>query len=361
MLAYVAIVHQWSDPTAADTHAAAFADAARYGAEHHREAVLLTLQQGPYRETMASDSAAFYEQLPFYRVRPLYILVVAGCSKFTSTVSAATVLVSVVSVSVCGMLLLWYGVRTAGALFGGGVAALHAISPAVVNAAKLSSPDALLTLWVTLAAILLVRRATWQAAGLLAAGVLIRTDLVVFNLCLAVAWLWLADGRGVAAMTSLLAGSVGLVAAVNAWAGNYGYKALYHFTFIEGAVPHPAALRGLGIPTALFFRAIVTGARYSLANGGLSMVLVLLVLCAAFLRWRRPTGCPDRDRRPACVALLLAVAAYTGIRFILFPELDLRLAAPSVAMLAVVLLTLGGRQPPVRSAAPRRAAVAGVG
>jgi hypothetical protein len=336
MLPYVAIVHSWTDATPADIHAATYADAARFAADHHLEAVMRLLGQGPYRETMETDAGAFSEQLPLYKIRPLYLLIVAAVAKFTPTVSEATVLVSVLSFCACCMTILWYGVRSVGAASGSIVAALFALSPPAIGAAKLSTPDALLTLLVTVAAILFVRGRLLTAAVLLTTGVLIRTDLELFDLCLAISWLLLSWAQSYVVLVSgILAASVLVGAAVNAWAGNYGYVVLYRFTFIDGSVPHPASLRGLGIPLTTFVNNIVRGVRNSLDNGGLWILLAMLGLCVAL----------SRPGALTCRALLASVAAYTCARFILFPEHDVRLAAPAFAILTVALLTIGAGRP----------------
>jgi hypothetical protein len=344
MLPYVAIVHSWTDTTQGDAHEAAYADAARFAAVHHLETEMSTLQKGRYRQTMATDAAAFDEQLPFYRIRPLYLAIVAAVGSVTATISEATLEVAVFSFWACCMVVLCHAVRALGALAGSIVGALFALAPPVTQAAKLCTPDTLLMLLVTVAALLFVRNRLKLAAGLLTIGVLIRTDIEVFDLCLAAAWLLLArKQRGVLLVSGILASAVPVAMAVNAWAGNYGYVVLYRFTFIEGNVAHPGSLRGLGIPLDGFARNIEAGVRYSLENGGLWMLLAILGLCVALLARLPPAGpaAMRRDTLAACQALLLAVGVYTAARFMLFPELDLRLVAPPVAILTVVLLTIG--------------------
>ena len=108
MLPYVAIVHSWTDTASEEVHSAAYTDLARFAARHHLEAVMSGLEKGPYRATMATDAAAFHEQLPFYKTRPLYLLIVAAFAKLTATVSEATLVVSVFSFFACGMAILYY-------------------------------------------------------------------------------------------------------------------------------------------------------------------------------------------------------------------------------------------------------------
>ena len=343
LLPYVAIVHSWTDPAGTDTHEAAYADAARFAAAHRLEEQMTILQKGRYRVTMATDAAAFEDQLPFYRIRPLYLAIVTAAATLTATVSEATMLVTVGSFFACCIIVLWYGVRRAGVVAGSIASGLFALAPPATQAARLSTPDTLTMLLMTVAAIAFARGRLVAAASLLAVGVLIRTDLEVFNVCLAGAWLMLAWRRpGSVLVAGILASSVAISAAVNAWAGSYGYAGLYRFTFMEGNVPHPASLRGLGFPFGSLLPNIEAGVKYSLENGGLWMVLALLGLCVTLLA--RASAGERRDEGPMCEALLVAVGLSTCVRFVLFPELDLRLVAPAAAVLTVVLLTIGGRR-----------------
>jgi hypothetical protein len=146
-----------------------------------------------------------------------------------------------------------------------------------------------------------------------------------------------------AVVAGLLVSSVIVGLAVNAWAGNYGYAALYRFTFIESFIPHPTSLRGLGIPLVPFLRNMAFGLRYSLGNGGLWLVLAMLGACAILLG-RVHIGdhaASSAGRIVAFRALLIATGASTFARFVLFPSPDLRLGAPAVAILTVTLLAIG--------------------
>ena len=67
MLAYVAIVHAWTDVVPANVHAVTYADAARFAAGRGLGQRMTKLQEGDYREVVAAgDAATFYEQLPFF-------------------------------------------------------------------------------------------------------------------------------------------------------------------------------------------------------------------------------------------------------------------------------------------------------
>ncbi len=335
MLAYVALVRAWEGASPAQAHADAYADAKRLAEARGMPERFDALVTGPHRAVVAQDAGVFGEQLPFYRSRPLYLATVAAAGVLSSTLSRATVLVSVASILAFSLALLWFAVRRLGAVEGSVLAILFSLAPTTTDAAGSSSPDGLATLMAGGAAMLLVRGRMWAAAGVLAGGVLVRTDLAIFNVCLGGAWLFVVGWRQAWKFTAAMGGSLLLAKGVDFLAGGYGYLALYHYTFIEAYVSHPGALRGLPIPPGVFVGNLVRGVRYSLENGGLWILLAMIGLAAVLLQRGRRVG------HAASVALLAAVGCQTAIRFLLFPEIDLRFDAPGIAVLAVVLAEAG--------------------
>jgi hypothetical protein len=334
MLAYVALVRGWEGATPAQAHADAYADAKRLADARGVPERYDALVTGEHRAVVARDAGVFGEQMPFYRSRPLYLAVVAAAGMICSTLSGATVFVSVASVLGFGLALLWFAVRRLGAVEGSILAILFILAPTTTDAAGSSSPDGLATLMAGGAAMLLVRGRLWAAAGVLACGVLVRTDLAIFNVCLGGAWLLIAGWQRAWKFAAAMGGSLLLAKGVDLMAGGYGYLALYHYTFIEAYVSHPADLRGLPIPPGVFVGNLARGVRYSLENGGLWILLAMMGLAGMLVRRGPPAG-------GATVALLVAVGCQTAIRFLLFPEIDLRFDTPGIAVLAVVLAEAG--------------------
>ncbi len=337
MLAYVALVRGWEGAPAVQAHADAYADAKRFAALRGLPERFDALVTGPHRTVVAQDAGVFGEQLPFYRSRPLYLAIVAAAGVICSTLSGATVLVSVASVLAFSLALLWFAVRGLGAVEGSTLAILFSLAPTTTDAAGSSSPDGLATLMAGGAAMLLVRGWVWLAAGVLACAVLVRTDLAIFNVCLGGAWLLVAGWRRGWKFAAAMGGTLVLAKGVDFLAGGYGYLALYHYTFIEAYVSHPGDLRGLPIPPGVFVGNLVRGVRYSLENGGLWILLAMIGLAGVLLRRGAAWA------SPAFVALVAAVGCQTAMRFLLFPEIDLRFDTPGIAVLAVVLAGLLSR------------------
>ena len=332
-LAYSSLVQSWRG--AADPHAAAYSDALAFAQSHGLVATLTesTLRDG-FQATMARDASAFAEQLPFYAVRPLYILTLLGFTVLGGSASGGGVLLSVLSALACALIVLAYAVRKLGAIGGSLVGALFALAPATFTVARFSTPDAMLMLMVCVAFLLIAERRQLAGALLLLAAALVRSDIALLNVLLALALLavpGIGAWRVRLPAAAVLMISLPMIKWIEAHVGNYGYMALWHYTF-EGFVPHPAALANLPILPSAFLTAIATGVKENLANGGLWTVLLLLG-AVAWLLWRG--GMLWRDQR---TALFLSVLFYLPVRLILFPSHDLRLMAPLIASLTIIFV-----------------------
>ena len=129
--------------------------------------------------------------------------------------------------------------------------------------------------------------------------------------------------------------SLPVIKMIEAGVGNYGYVALWHYTF-EGFVPHPGALASVPLQLRPFLGAVLNGVKENLGNGGLWSALLLLGSAAWLLFHAKVFW---RDAR---TALLLAALFYLPARLFLFPSHDLRLMAPLIGGLTIVFIAVAG-------------------
>ncbi|HET7880255.1 MAG TPA: hypothetical protein VFL55_05165 [Acetobacteraceae bacterium] len=328
MLAYVAIAYEWSGEP--DPHAATYRDAASYAVVHGMTSHDLLTGFNGFRDTVYTDPGAFAEQLPFYRIKLLYVAAVWIGSHLSATYSAAAVWVSAISILLASALVLWFCAQWIGPVSGSIVAAIFALAPSTVQCAGVGLPDGLGTLLVVAGVVLLYHERYLPAALVLLAAILARPEIRLFDACLALALLWhrkVARRRGFWPAIAVLLSALTIGGAVDWLVGSYGYAVLYHYTFLEVFTPHPAALVGLGIPPLSWVRQVFVGAGHALASGFLWSILAPLGVIAMLL--------PSRPIRPV-VPVLLAVGSSIGIRMVLFPDAELRFAEP---MLGVLILT----------------------
>jgi len=103
----------------------------------------LTDSSNAYRYKLANDSASFSAQLPFYAVKPLYISFAYLCYRLGFSLIEATILPSVISYLLIGILLFYWLSLYLRLPVSFIVSFLVMISSPLVEVAKLSTPDSL--------------------------------------------------------------------------------------------------------------------------------------------------------------------------------------------------------------------------
>lgn len=224
MIGYVASIAAAGGLEGEALRAATYADVE--ASTSARKFAALTGGEG-YRGRVYRDPVSLEQQLPFYRIRTLYLLLVWIASAFTSTLSHATVLVSALSggaILLLACLALW---RRGLAVFL--FAPIAALSLGLLALARLSTPDALAAA-LALAALLLMRRRPLAGLALLVVVPLVRTDFVLLSFLL----VFLVERPARDWRHYALAGAAVVPCVLtNLLAANYGYLAVFNFTFID--------------------------------------------------------------------------------------------------------------------------------
>jgi hypothetical protein len=197
-----------------------------------------------YVRGVFQDPEALEQQLPFYRIRSLYILGLQLVSLVTHSLAQASHVISAVSATALALVTAaQLSSRTSDLpvyVFGAALITILYLG-AVPQLARLSTPDALFSL-AALSALVLFNRSRTVALVIIAFLPLIRTDAIVLSALLLVL-LWAERDRKLLHYAAL-AVSVLLYAVLNAAYGNYGHLALFNFTFISGQrTPYPETLQ----------------------------------------------------------------------------------------------------------------------
>ncbi len=195
----------------------------------------LTNPSNVYRKKMSESSDAFSLQLPFYIIKPLYIALCYALYKKGFSLTAATVLPSVISYAMIASVLLFWLLRYLSVLFASTLSLLIMLSPPLQELARLSTPDALSTfLLFSSFYFLLEKRNIIIIAMLMMAAVFARLDNILT--CISVISLLAYSERPLkrnvtiryTAIFLLLALSYFIVAAN---ATQYGWSLFYYDTF----------------------------------------------------------------------------------------------------------------------------------
>lgn len=280
-----------------------------------------------YRKAVAESPRALMQQLPFYRIRPAYILSLAALARFGVSPARATVLVSIFAYIVLAV-LVWAWLRAQRPTWlRVACATLIAVSQPLLHVAGLGNPDALSTAVVVLAFYLFVAQdhPHW-ALGLLLGSVLVRSDNVFLCVLFAAYLCWRERGAvrrlwpAVAAAAAL-----GWVLVWHHAVGNYGWRLTMVHSFI-GPLPLPAG--GLPATSIVQLAKMWVGAIGSLRGSSLSLCL-LVFLCAHVLRWRHLR---DSKARDAALVLLASLVVHVAV----FPNLEDRFFVAHYVILALV-------------------------
>lgn len=152
-----------------------------------KEQYIHFVQGNAYVNTVANDDRAFLEQLPGYRVKPLYILLAGLVGKAFDNISIATVLVSSIGFLLVGIVL--YYLRPSGYLepfyLLGMMLFMYLGTPAFTLFPSASTPDSL-AIGLTLLGISFLCRNpnTYLPAIVFSLAVLARPDTIITLICL---------------------------------------------------------------------------------------------------------------------------------------------------------------------------------
>jgi hypothetical protein len=348
MLAYVGIVASWHGLSPDETLARTFADAQTYAAAHGLTKFYNDLidPTNAYRHAVSTDPQAFLNQLPFYRVRPLYLALVDAFSSVGGSVVAVCVAISAASALALNASVAVFSVRHLGWTLGALLAGAYALSPSVFEVAYFQTPDALATALAGIGVALLLGGWAAPGAAVLLADVTVRSDQMIMNVLLGIAWFglwWRPDpaglerrGRDLLAAAILLA-SAPVERAMAHAVGGYSYAILFDNTFLNGFTATPQTLGHFALTPGKLISIYATGLIAALRNAAAWQVIALAVGQGVALRH---LGWPRRG-----IVLAATVAATAAARFAIFPSADLRLFAPVIAAQALVLIWLIAQLP----------------
>jgi hypothetical protein len=269
----------------------------------------------PYNRGVFENPEYLAQQMPFYKIRPGYLVLVRLLHRFGVELVAATVALSVgcyIGIS----LILWFWIgRTLWGPAQLACAACLALSQPLLEAGGLTTPDALSSLLVLVAFFLLVEFDQVVGAGLLLlVSLLVRSDNLI--LCVLFAALLFHRSRSAAvwkrAVAPAYAGLALLVVVIcHRAAANYGWRITIYHSFIAALLAPADATPELSLRT---FAKILVGGAASVRYSSIGLC-VLLWVCALFLNRSTAPGSRDLWRMRAAYVMVASVL----IHVLVFP------------------------------------------
>ena len=211
---------------------------------------------GGYREAMFHDAAAFYQQIPFYKIRIFLVLLIAGLAKLGVNIFVATHILSA-SFTCAAIVAFYYAFRLR----------IHPVLwvflPAIVVAfnfhtfAGTITSDSLAFLWLGLISYSFMCKRWTMLLVFLVTAVFVRTDLIIlvalFSFYLTI---FKPELRSKTVVTGVAA--IAAYLSINHLVGNYGWSTVFYFGVISDMqATHPLSYGVLGVSLEQYVGAVV--------------------------------------------------------------------------------------------------------
>jgi hypothetical protein len=316
MLGYMALVLRVENKNIEETHLMTYENAKeQIPAEFYFR---LTDSANAYRRKMKENAVEFYRQLPFYTVKPLYILSVYLFYKAGIPLPLSTVLPSVFAYFFVGILLLYWLQQIVPLTYAFWIGILVMVSPPLLMVARLSTPDALSALLIFSAFYYLIGKPSFRAMSVfLLISIMARLDNVLLVSAI-LFLLGLMDSREgkpwVSKYTPVILAVACCFFCITATVRSFGWSLFYYPSFMGSL-----QLRG-GLHTGFLFSGYLH-LLYSAAITGLyHSWFDFFLLMGIFLSFRKGPGCYKKLEKDQLIYFFLISVSL--IRFLLHPDLS---------------------------------------
>jgi hypothetical protein len=287
-------------------------------------------QDSVYRSLMRNDCISFSHTLLFYRIRVVYIGLIYLLYKIGMNIVFATHFISAVAIF-CTIWALYFICRKRVLK-----PFQYAIIPIALafgmdEAAKLSTPDALLLLVVLIAVYYFLESNIFILIAL-PVLVAIRTDMIILAILFSVILLWLGITKKTLVFISL-AFSIGIYLFLN-WYYQYpGWKAVFCFSLIDNMTyaDYPLSL-------SKYLRTLIFGLWTTLSNA--QFLFFYTITGFAWYIVLHKSNNIKNILKSRIVGLLIMSNLYVCIRMILFPAPYLRFFISPFIMTTISLFVL---------------------
>jgi hypothetical protein len=276
------------------------------------------------------DPDRFAMVLPFYTVKPLYPALMALLHKAgVNLVAASLVVTATFYVATCLLLFFWIS-RWVGPLASGPLTCLIAFLPYLTDVLRLATPDMMSLFCIMLGVYgAIERKSTALCIVAFTLAVAARPESIIYSLGIA---------AYVAVTRKAFYGSLAWAAASLAlyWletrlSGNYGWKTLMYYTFVDSTVDLPNFRSPLGIADYLriYIRGIDTTV-FSQSEGFGTAVLLAFGAVARKLH--------AREWRDPYLQLVFLAFVFMAVRTMILPADAYRALLPAYMMILVAFV-----------------------
>jgi hypothetical protein len=246
-----------------------------YGALHSMvdtHSYQLFVNESTYRHVMATDVSAFEQQIPFYKIRLLFILPVSLLSMAGLNPLFSCKLVAGAFLAGGFMLMYLASRRQLSPLFLMSLPAIYFLADGL-SLSRLITADAATFFWVALAYFAFMKNSRYFLL-VLALSVLTRADLLIFVVLMLTYLGFYSTQKMLHLMSSFILALLIYIALYH-WSGSYGWSTTFYFVFVSKlSATHPAIYSYEKISLSDYFYAL---------RAGLYLELYLLIAAVSFI------------------------------------------------------------------------------
>jgi len=322
-------------------HQSVFNEIKSYATEEDLENLL---NSSNYRRTMHNDVDAFNQQIPFYKIRILFIGLILLVTKMGFNVFSASHIVIAVA-GFGGLLAFYYAYRKLIHPAFWLIVPMFFIVLSGLEISRMVTADPLAFLWVGLICYAFIHKRWLLFFALLVSSVLVRTDLIVLVAIFSVYLMLFKPTLSIVSGLALVA-SIGVYMLLSHYTDNYGWSTVFHYALISDMqATHPAEYSSLGVSFSQYISEVISNMGGFIDEPPLLLfsALVLFQFILIFTSQDKSvlkTGLVAKVTGSTSVVLTVIGVLYVIAHYLLFPLLENRFFVAEYMMALLGLLVL---------------------
>ncbi len=277
-----------------------------------------------YRETMFKDPDAFIQQIPYYKIRIIFVGLIFILMSLGVNVFAAGHIISA-SAAALGFIIFFYAYKDITKPIFWVLIPFFFVLCGVQDAGQGVSADTLAFLWFGLISYSFINK-HWLVFPLLAISTLIRTDMVVFvALVLSYYLIFRQEQRSCSCVTAVVTAI--LYISVNKIVGNYGWSTVFYYVFISDMqATHPEEFSMLGLSMEQYLTTITKKLSTILYENNFWIFVVNVFLQLILFFNLNSISLNKKEKllilaKDPAISLTLISCGYIIVHYLLFPAL----------------------------------------
>ena len=323
ILGYAAVVEAQKSDDKMAVHSAVYRDFKAYASDEEFNDLV---NSSDYRKTMHNDVEAFNQQIPFYKMRVLFIALIALVTGLGLNVFFASHLV-VAAAATLGLMAFYYAYRRLIHPAFWLVVPMFFIVLEGLGIARMVTADPLAFLWTGLISYAFIHKRWIFLFGLLASSVLVRTDMLLFVIIMLTYFIIFKPKLRFASALTLVA-SVSTYWFANNYADNYGWSTVFYYAIVSDmSATHPLEYSSTVITPAQYLSEVVSNLGGFIDEPPLLLfsALVLFQFILVFILLNANTRILITEVNKQKPLLLTVVSIlYVATHYLLFPVLENR-------------------------------------